>query len=199
MTEGSTPVSSAEVIWAYLAHEHRYKRAHATIAERFELGVVAYSSHLDGVADEMVAAVQTEVLARRCHQAVLQTVKLFRPLRWQLREASAGDLGSVWSVLPDGFPAEGEYHPGKQGPVSALLDGWLAYLSLENDQARQDAETHVKVLSELATQGLSHRLILRDEDADRTVVGDGRHRLFAAYRHAAAHSGFRMLVYWGSP
>jgi hypothetical protein len=189
-------VSSAEVIWTYLAHGHTYKRLHGGIAERLDLGALVYPIRLDAAADEMVQFVEAEVLAIRCDRGVLQTVRLFLPLHWRLCEVSAAELGNVWSILPGGFPPQGQYIPERQAAVSDLLPGWLAYLGLANEQARRDAETHHRILAEVP-HGLSHRLIVRNEEGGRTVVGDGRHRLFAAYRHAVSQSGFTTLLYWG--
>ena len=183
MTKSPVSVSPAEVIWTYLAHEHRYTGAHGTNAERFELRAVVYPGRLDEAADEMVEAVEAEVLAGQCDQAVLETVKLFRPLRWQLLKASVAELGRVWSVLPDGFPPHGGYRPGWQAPISDLIPGWLAYLGLTNEQACRDAETHTHILGELPYRRLSHRPILREWEG-RTVIGDGRHRLFALFHRA---------------
>jgi len=53
---------------------------------------------------------------------------------------------------------------------------------------------HAVTLS-IAVLGAGIGLInTRTEEPNRTVVGDGRHRLFVTYRHAATQNGFTVAA-----
>lgn len=185
--------SAAEVIWTYLAHEHTYKGRHADIADNFRLGAADYPADLNIESGNIYEAVAAEVQTGSCDKDVLQTIETFRQLRWRMQALTVSDLAAVWSVLPRRFAAHHAYEPGKQGSVGCLAPGWLDYLELD-DQA---AQGHQRLLAQLAIGGgFSHRPILRDERG-RTVIGDGRHRVFAAYRHATGSPGFTVPVFRG--
>jgi hypothetical protein len=90
--------------------------------------------------------------------------------------------------------AQGNYIPGRVGPIRDLLGGWLDYLKIPHEQAHRAAAAHRNFLEELSKAGtFTYRPIIR-RDAVGPVILDGRHRLFAL---AARNKPDAVLeVYW---
>lgn len=187
-------VDTAEVAWCYLAHEYMYKKRHSNVSNALGLVGKSYPQHL--TIERIIACVAIEVRDGRCASDVLTTLKQWEILEWEVVDVDGDVLGCVESQLPGEFEAQGSYDPGKQGAIRLLLPGWLDYLKLDRDKPREDAKTHAEILKTLASGPLRHRVALRDEST-RTVIGDGRHRAFAAYQCLSTLLHPRLSVYWG--
>ncbi len=177
-----------------------FKGSLAGVSERLGLTGAVFPDQLHGACGEaeIVAAVEEEVAAGRCHPAVLVTLAATIHGRdWTRRVVTAEELAEVQSQLPDdGLPATGHYRPGQIGPIRDLLAGWKDYLELPQGQAEHAKAVHERLLRDLeADQPFSLCPIVRLEGGAR-VIADGRHRLFALADRAAAAPGVSAAVYW---
>jgi hypothetical protein len=193
------PVNTPEVMWAYLANEHKHKGALNALRDRLRLSEAAFPAELAGKAEVVLSAVADAVAQGQCDEAVLATLKEFHQRRWEMRCFGGQDLREVWAQLPGELSPLGNYVPERRGSITELLSGWMDYLDLPQPQALKARDGHHTLVSSIRAGGrFVHRPIIKQQ-AGEPVVADGRHRLFAFAEVASGDPSSSVCVYWEKP
>jgi hypothetical protein len=197
----SRDASAVEVIWTWLAHEHRFKRTLDGAAEALVLDAITMPPELDIDRLRMVMSA-VAIACEKYRAAVLQTIEDWRTRSWTARRMKSGDLGRVFAQLPSGkgLQAGGDYVPERVGPSQQLLSGWLEYLRncAGNAQLQHEEEGHAAIIEELKAGSDVGWIIVKRRGGSAPgdcIIADGRHRLFAVLDLARVHPVLEQPVF----
>jgi hypothetical protein len=161
-----------DVLWAWLAHEHRYKQTLGSIATRLSLTATARPESVTLPAILMV--VDSELTGDPAYvEAVRLTVHDWSGYRWWEAEADASFAARVPVQLPNTDPKD-------VGGAEDRLTGWRQHLA--NPQHAREAADHALLLEKLENGAYIEPIIVA-KSPHGYVLKDGKHRLLAQVDH----------------